>query len=255
MARMAGRGGASRPAAGGRDRAISHLAASIEAGLRARTDPERRRVTEGYFPSGLEILGVSAGAQREVIRAHREAWRALEPATVIELALALAESGTHEGRQAGYEILEARKDAMALLDRSTLEALGAGNDNWASVDTFATRVAGPAWREGRIGDGALADWASSPDRWWRRTAVVCTVALNLKSRGGTGDPGRTLAVCERVARDADPMVARGLSWALRALAPVDPAGVRGFLSRHGDDLRALVRREVRNKLETGRKNR
>lgn len=234
---------------------VRELVAAIVAGLRERGSPERRRVTEGYFPSRLEILGVSAGVQREVIRAHRAAWRALDPAAVVALALSLVESGTHEGRQAAYEILEARRDAMALLDRPTLEALGAGNDNWASVDTFATRVAGPAWREGRIGDAAVAEWASSADRWWRRTAVVCTVALNLKSRGGRGDPARTLGVCERVAADGDPMVAKGLSWALRALVPVDPAAARGFLARHGDALPALVRREVRNKLETGRKNR
>ena len=231
------------------------LARRIEADLRSLGDADRKRVTEGYFPSRLEILGVPAAGIRSVIRSHRPEWRGLPAPAVVALAESLAGGGTHEGRQAGYEILELRRDAAALLDLAALERLGAGNDNWASVDTFATRVAGPAWRAGRIGDGDVMEWAASPDRWWRRTAVVSTVALNMRSRGGTGDPARTLAVCRRVASDPEPMVAKGLSWALRALAPVDPRAVRGFLAEHGAAVPALVRREVRNKLETGRKNR
>jgi 3-methyladenine DNA glycosylase AlkD len=77
----------------------------------------------------------------------------------------------------------------------------------------------------------------------------------MKSRGGKGDPGRTLRVCRELAGDPDPMVAKALSWALRALVGVDRGCVEGFLETHGETLPALVRREVRTKLETGRKTR
>jgi hypothetical protein len=50
------------------------------------------------------------------------------------------------------------------------------------------------------------------------------------------------------------MVGKGLSWALRALVAHDPRAVRGFLAKHDDVLAARVKREVRNKLETGRKS-
>jgi 3-methyladenine DNA glycosylase AlkD len=49
------------------------------------------------------------------------------------------------------------------------------------------------------------------------------------------------------------MVVKALSWALRALAVWDAAAVRAFLDAHGGGLAARVRREVRRKLETGRK--
>jgi 3-methyladenine DNA glycosylase AlkD len=49
------------------------------------------------------------------------------------------------------------------------------------------------------------------------------------------------------------MVVKALSWALRELAVRDPQAVRGFLAARGDTLAPRVRREVRNKLETGRK--
>jgi hypothetical protein len=132
--------------------------------------------------------------------------------------------------------------------------LGKGIDNWASVDTFATMVAGPAWREGRVTDAAVLRWAGSEDRWWRRTAIVVTVALNQKARGGRGDTPRTLMMCERLVADRDDMVVKGLSWALRALLERDRAAVEGFLDRHGDGVAPRVRREVGNKLRSGLKN-
>ena len=80
------------------------------------------------------------------------------------------------------------------------------------------------------------------------------MALNTRSRGGTGDPHRTLTVCGALRADGDTMVHKALSWALRALVAVDAEAVRGFMERHGDELPALVRREVGNKLRTGLKN-
>ena len=103
-------------------------------------------------------------------------------------------------------------------------------DNWASVDAFATLVAGPAWLAGQLGDEDVERWARSPDRWWRRAALAATIALNKKRAGdGTGDARRTLAICARLAGDPDEMVVKALSWALRSLAERDPAAARAFL--------------------------
>jgi 3-methyladenine DNA glycosylase AlkD len=79
------------------------------------------------------------------------------------------------------------------------------------------------------------------------------VALNLGSRGGTGDSRRTLDICPRLAADGDDMVVKALSWALRELVVWDPGAVRGFLADHDGVLAARVRREVRAELDTGRK--
>ena len=78
--------------------------------------------------------------------------------------------------------------------------------------------------------------------------------LNNQARGGSGDTGRTIAVCRLLAADRDDMVVKGLSWALRELAKRDGAAVRGFLAEKDAVLAARVKREVMNKLETGLKN-
>ncbi len=54
--------------------------------------------------------------------------------------------------------------------------------------------------------------------------------------------------------DHEDMVVKALSWALRVLVVHDPDAVCGFLSRYGEQLAARIKREVRNKLETGLKN-
>ncbi len=122
------------------------------------------------------------------------------------------------------------------------------------MDTFACYLAGPAWRERQIADRIVHRWARSPDRWWRRTALVCTVALNNQARGGRGDAERTLGVCRLLLADRDDMVVKALSWALRELAKRDAPAARAFVEEHRNELAARVLREVGNKLRTGLKN-
>ena len=222
--------------------------------LRAAVVPERREKAASYFPSSMEVLGVPVPPLRKVVRRLARALKQAPAHDVMDLARALHDVKIHEARQVAFELIGGRPDIIAGLDGPTVEALGEGNDNWASVDCFCVVISGQAWRDGRVKDADVRRWAGADDRWWRRTAVVSTVPLNMKSRGGSGDPVRTLDICGLVAADADPMVEKGLSWALRSLVPVDAEAVRAFLEEHGEELPALVRREVTNKLTTGRKN-
>lgn len=178
-----------------------------------------------------------------------------ERGAVVSLALDLVQSGDSNGRWVGYEIVQHHGAARDGLRAGEIEQLGAGIDSWGAVDCFACFISGPAWREGRISDSRIHGWARSADRWWRRAALVSTVPLNVRAQGGRGDAARTLAACELLVDDRDDMVVKALSWALRALAVRDATAVRHFLKRYDDRLAALVKREVRNKLSTGRKNR
>ena len=152
------------------------------------------------------------------------------------------------------ELVGERPDVMRILTRESVEALGEGLSSWDEVDSFACTVAGQAWRDGQIDDTTIAAWATSDDRWWKRAALVSTVPLNLKSRGGAGDARRTLWACDLLIADRDDMVVKSMSWALRALAVRDPVAVRAYLEEHDHALAPRVKREVRTKLDTGLKN-
>ncbi len=143
--------------------------------------------------------------------------------------------------------------AMKKIRWTYLKPLGEQMDSWGMVDAFAALV-GPAWRAGQISDARVLRWTKSPNRWWRRASLVCTVFLNRKAQGGTGDTPRTLMICEALVADRDDMVVKGLSWALRDLSKRDRVAVEKFLKTHESALPARVRREVQNKLTTGLKN-
>ena len=187
---------------------------------------------------------------RAVRRAYSKRLRAVPAEAVAALALALVD----RQRWVAYELLYHHPGGLACLGVEDLERLGRGMRDWGSVDAFGCYVSGPAWRQGNLPDAVVHRWAASPDRWWRRAALVSTVPLNLRSRGGTGDTDRTLDVCQRLVADRDDMVVKALSWALRQLVAWDPAAVQRFLEAHDEVLATRVRREVRSKLETGRKN-
>jgi 3-methyladenine DNA glycosylase AlkD len=173
---------------------------------------------------------------------------------VSKLARSLLKLPAFEFRFLAYELVQHHSGALSSLKVKTLEELGDGIDSWVSVDCFACYLAGPAWREGQIADHVIHRWAASKDRWWRRAALVATVPLNNKARGGSGDVKRTLAVCRLLVNDRDDMVEKALSWALRELAKRDPAAVSQFLQELEQQLAPRVRREVGNKLATGLKN-
>jgi 3-methyladenine DNA glycosylase AlkD len=157
-------------------------------------------------------------------------------------------------RWVAYELIHFHKPTLQSLGKDELEALGRGMDSWDKVDTFAPYLSGVAWRNRQISDDVIHHWARSENRWWRRAALVSTIPLNTKARGGRGDVPRTLAVCELLAGDQDDMVVKAMSWALRECLPYDAEAVRAFLLDHNETLAARVKREVRNKLETGLKN-
>jgi 3-methyladenine DNA glycosylase AlkD len=190
---------------------------------------------------------------RRIRRAASHRVKALEATDVIQLAFLLV-TAPDVPRWFSYEVVHHHRKAMASLTETHLRRLGRGLAGWGDVDAFACYLAGPAWREGRIGDKVIHRWAASSDRWRRRAAVVSTVALNNTARGGDGDAARTLAVCDIVKRDSDDMVVKALSWALRELARKEPEAVRAYLGSNAGCLAARVVREVRNKLETGLKN-
>lgn len=228
----------------------SNYAEEITARLRAFGRGSR----QAHRPSSQDDFGVYTSDLRTVVRDFKKLLKDTDGKIVLDLGKGLLSKNVTECRQVAYEIISAHPGAMQLLSRKSVEELGKGIDNWCCVDNFCSCIAGRAWREGLITDSAIKDWSVSANLWWRRAAVVSTVALNTKSRGGTGDTKRTLEICLALLEDGEPMVQKAISWALRELIPWDREAVEAFLASKDKQLSNLVRREVEKKLRTGKKN-
>ncbi len=190
--------------------------------------------------------------ERAVRRKYSRMLKQASPEFIINVAKTLLKGYGYRGL--AYELIENHRAAFQRIEEAEVEELGQGINSWWSVDSFARTLAGPAWLRGQVSDELIGRWAHSEDHWWRRAALVSTVALNVRSHGGRGDVGRTLGVCCLLVGDYDDMVVKAMSWALRELVVHDADAVAEFLSEHEDVLAARVKREVRNKLTTGLKN-
>jgi 3-methyladenine DNA glycosylase AlkD len=243
------------------------LALNQQGALVVEKMEESNRHSEEPVPAGVTALakeiddrlsnlvnGAATAELREVRREFTHRLKDAAPHVVIELASLLLDVPQSAYRFIAYELIHHHPAALSHLNAWQLEQLGRGIAGWDAVDCFAVFLAGPVWRDRRVPNSLIHGWARSADRWWRRAAIVSTVALNSKSRGGTGDTYRTLQICRLLERDRDPMVAKAMSWALRELAKRDPRAVREYLAARKDVLPAIVLREVTNKLRTGVKN-
>ena len=205
-----------------------------------------------------ERLVSLSSSNTEIIRTLRREYSkrlAKSPARfVVKVALQLLRNNTVAHRFVSYELVNKHPAALGSISEKDIKQFGRGINSWGSVDMFGCYLAGPAWREHQLSERLIHSWARSRDRWWRRAALVSTVPLNNKARGGTGDTRRTLEVCDLLIDDRDDMVVKAVSWALRELAKRDSDAVREFLNRNRGHLAARVIREVENKLSTGLKN-
>jgi len=210
---------------------------------------ERDLVTN--IVAAIDATNGSVPEVRALRRHYSAQLSELSADTLVNLARRLLRTNDL-ARFMAYELVRFHPAAFASLREADVISLGERMSSWGAVDSFAFYIAGPAWKRGQVSDKAVAAWARSSDRWWRRAALASTVILNRKPVA-ENHVQRTLSVCARLVADRDDMVVKALSWALRELAKADAAAAEDFLNEHGGTLHARVRREVTNKLRTGRK--
>jgi 3-methyladenine DNA glycosylase AlkD len=207
----------------------------------------------GNIVSDVNSLTIQNAPNIRIIR--RKYSRLLEkedPKFLFKLAERLCKNNNYRG--IAYELIQGHSEAFKRIDKKAVEVLGRGINNWWTVDAFARTISGPAWLNRQIPDKLIIEWARSNNPWWRRAALVSTVALNIRSHGGTGDVRRTIRICRLLADDHDDTIVKAMSWALRALAVHDAESVRDFIEEYDNILASRVKREVNNKLKTGLKN-
>jgi 3-methyladenine DNA glycosylase AlkD len=215
---------------------------------------ERREKSKTYFPTSQKVMGVTNPDIKALLKEIRAKYGPGSPRAWIDLCKALVATGVFECQVLAYEMIGRDRKLLEALEYRDLSELGRHLDNWASVDHYTVGIFGVLWGRGVVKDSHIDKLLESDSFWDRRVAVVSTVALNLKSRGGKGDTPRTIAVCERVVDERQDMIQKALSWALRELSKRDREAVLAFLERYELRLANRVVREVNHKLDFGTKN-
>ena len=215
---------------------------------------ERREKSKTYFPTAQKVMGVTNPDIKALLKEIRTKYGPGTSGEWINLCKALVATGVFECQVLAYEMIGRDRKLLDALEYKDLSALGQHLDNWASVDHYTVGIFGVLWGRGVVKDRHIEKLLESDNFWDRRVAVVSTVALNLKSRGGRGDTARTIAVCERVVDERHDMIQKALSWALRELSKRDREAVYSFMEQYKNRLANRVVREVNHKLDFGTKN-
>jgi 3-methyladenine DNA glycosylase AlkD len=173
-----------------------------------------------YMKSAMPFLGVQARGIGEALRGR---------AADLNAALDLWENARFR---------EERYAALGLLPPDTpfpvLERLVVEGAWWDLVDGLAKRI-GPR--------PELRDWASDPNLWKRRSAIICQVG-----RKGATDLDLLRHAVEANLADRELFIRKAIGWALRGYAWHDPAWVRAYIEELGDRLSPLSRREATRNL-------
>jgi len=216
-----------------------------------KRSPEAAKMVRDIRSRLAEIPIANTPAVRKVRRAVSRQIRDQAPEVVMQAAMLLLNEETGPWRLIAYELVRHHEPTFAGLSIESLLKLGTGIDSWSSVDCFGMILSGPTWLYGRIPDDVIYAWVRNEDLWWRRAALVSTVALS--RRGLAEDVAKVIEVCTQLSADREDMVVKALSWALRELSKKHPEQARRFVAKHQPVLAARVIREVENKLTTGRK--
>lgn len=219
------------------------FAQAVRDALASAGDAERAAGQQAYMKSSMPFRGVTLPAVRRLLRPllaeHPPASRAGWEATVREL---WDHAEFREERYAATALVRHRaavswRDGEALPLARHLIVTGAW---WDHVDELAVHLVGAALRAdpGRVRP-VLVAWTTDQELWLRRTSVMCQV-------GAKGDVDLDLLrlAIEANVDDGTFWLRKAIGWALRDHARTDPDWVRAEVSRLGQRLSGLSRREA-----------
>lgn len=232
----------------------AEITQDILADLKDYASASRKEKIAINHPTSMQVFGLMVADLRSVTSNWQKILHDFTAQQWIGLAIELVNTDNLEAQQVAFELLYRNKKALQALSLQQILALAKNMDNWVSVDMFCLSVTGSCWRTGILEDQVIEQWARDENVWIRRMALVSTVPLNLRARGGTGDVERTLHICRLLVDDRKDMIIKALSWALRELSKSDKQAVEAFMEKYADRIHSRVKREVATKLLTGKKN-
>ncbi len=221
---------------------VNELTKALRDGLAELADPDAAQTMQAYMKSAMPFRGVPKPARERMMRAALAAHPVPDGAALAATVDDLWDAAAHrEERYLAMSLAGHRRHlpwvGLDWLPRLRAWIVDAGW--WDVTDELANRHVGRLLRAHPDEvTPILRGWATDPDRWLRRTSVIC----QLSSGVGTDLDLLTTAI-EANTADPDFFLRKGIGWALRHYARIDADWVRAFVAAH-PGLSPLSRREA-----------
>lgn len=211
--------------------------------LTTRADAVRAADMAAYHKVERRYLGLGNDTVETLVRE----WRTdLDRDAKVELAAGLWDSDIYEARIAAAKLLtQARIKPDDAPVWQELQRWVPQFDSWSIADTATKSIERRLLADPTRFD-AVAEWVTHENMWTRRTALVSTLHW---AKGRHPDPEhlqnreRVMTWMATLVPDHEWFTQKAIGWWLRTLSQHDPERVSAFLYLHGDDLRAVARKE------------
>ena len=230
------------------------LIAAVRAGLHAAADADRAPGMQAYMKSAMPYYGVAATPLRKVLKEVFAAHPLEGPERWVDTVLALWRGAKYrEERYAAIELTghkRYRAHQIPDLALPIYEEMVVAGAWWDYNDQLAIHRIGPLLKSHpRAMHPVVAAWSTDADLWRRRTAITCQISFKADT-----DLELLYACIEPNMGDKDFFIRKGIGWALRAYAWIDPDEIVRYVSANEDRLSGLSKREaLKNVGRTSRK--
>ena len=222
---------------------ITAFLTDLRKALEGAGDPARAEQQRAYLKSEMALYGVGVPETRRLARraagAHAELWT---EATTWEAALQRLWDGAAH-REERYAALAIIRSKLSTSHAGRMESLALyehflRTGQWWDLVDETSHAVGLVVREHPAAAARMRVWATDPDMWVRRSAIIC----QLQHKADT-DLDLLTAVIEPNQKDSEFFIRKAIGWALRDYARTDGDWVRAFVQAH-PDLSPLSRREA-----------
>lgn len=213
--------------------------AQVRVLLQPLAAPERAPAMAAYMKGIAPFLGLTSPERRT---ATRDWIRAFHPGPdadrLLAAARALVSEPEREFAYVALDLVARHERALPASSLGELRELALERPWWDTVDAWAQLI-GRAGLRHRSWDAEVATWATDPQLWVRRIALVFQVGR----RDGV-DLEILFATCRANLADRDFFMRKGIGWGLRDAARTHPDEVRGFVEENRAAMSGLSIREA-----------
>ena len=226
---------------------ITAFLTDLREALEAASDPARAEQQRAYLKSEMAMYGVGVPETRRLARraagAHADLWA--EAATWEAALRRLWDGAAH--REERYAALAIIRSKPSVSHAGRMESLALyehflRTGQWWDLVDETSHAVGLVVRQHPAAAARMRVWATDPDMWVRRSAIICQLQHKVDT-----DLDLLTAVIEANQEDSEFFIRKAIGWALRDYARTDGDWVRAFVQAH-PDLSPLSRREALKRL-------
>ena len=232
-----------KPVSGETSARITAFLTDLREALEGAGDPARAEQQRAYLKSEMAMYGVGVPETRRLARraagAHADLWA--EAATWETTLRRLWDGAAHrEERYAALAIIRSKPSAShaGRMESLALYEHFLRTGQWWDLVDETSHAVGLVVRQHPAAAARMRVWATNPDMWVRRSAIIC----QLQHKADT-DLDLLTGVIEANQEDSEFFIRKAIGWALRDYARTDGDWVRAFVQAH-PDLSPLSRREA-----------